>query len=83
MRPGSNDKDDFGELAGLVCLISVDFWYYSTCSLPAQFQRRGIHRKLLIIFSLGLWDIVTFFFLFFFFCVNGYCLTWETKRLRG
>lgn len=34
MRPGSNDKDDFGVLAGLVCLISVGFWYYQ----PALYQ---------------------------------------------
>lgn len=41
------------DLSGLLALSTC-------CSLPAQFQRREVHRELLI-FSLGLWDITTFF----------------------
>lgn len=41
------------DLSGLLGLSTC-------CSLPAQFQRREVHRELLI-FSLGLWDITTFF----------------------
>lgn len=59
VRPG-NDKGDFGGLAGLVCLTSVDFWHYQPAALYQLGPRGGIHRKLLIMFSLGLWDIMTF-----------------------
>lgn len=83
MRPRENNKDAFGKLVGLFLPDLSGLLALSTCcSLPAQFQRCEIHREL-VIFSLGLWNILTFFFLFFFFCVNGYCLAWETKGIRG
>lgn len=43
------------DLGGLLALSTC-------CSLPAQIQRCEDHRELLI-FSLGLWDITTFFLL--------------------
>lgn len=47
VRPGENDKDDFGELVGLVCLISVDFWHYRPAALYQLSSRDGNSQEVI------------------------------------